>query len=516
MTANLKVIPLRPQNASQVEVVESPSAVFTPFQILFEGPKDSSPDTLRRLKGSLLSDLKLSIDEARQILECAPAPIKSAATSEELKPYLELLQRSGAKATIVANGKRIESPTQDKPLTVTEVFEIDTEMLLKEDEEPEELKTYFIEDESETENSNPEIENEVERLISELQSSAETPPNLKSEMPKTESVELKEPATNIQLQLSSSVKQPELALQSDLAVTPQFEIEESKTERRGSLYFMELEKSQIITEPDAPKMPPTPEQKAPQEVPPLAQTAQSEEEKAIATSQYIAPARHYQNSYQSFGFPRETLLSLLLSLLVLFVGNWLYFGSNKGVADLNLLHALLSMPNYSEDSDLTSNPPNLDPATISSHNEVADNFIDSKFELIGPKVQSYSVLFTTPPPPELSAIEMVYHKDRAAWLRKVEVSTNEISYLEDGIFVSSTVGKAYIEHKNTRIRVPAEVSIRGVYNEQTRSIEAKLKIKIGPVDSAANLPLTYLSAGLYRYAATAEFKTEQSTLKPAE
>ena len=99
------------------------------YELVFEGPQDATPETLRKLRGSLLSQFNLSAENAKRILEQAPLPLKRASTPEELKPYYELLKRSGAKVFIVEEKREqpdLPSPkdaTAGNVITLVEVVE---------------------------------------------------------------------------------------------------------------------------------------------------------------------------------------------------------------------------------------------------------------------------------------------------------------------------------------------------------------------------------------------------------
>ncbi|MBN8547842.1 MAG: hypothetical protein J0M12_00855 [Deltaproteobacteria bacterium] len=80
------------------------------FELVFEGPADESPDTLRKLRTSLLADLGLSIPEAQEVLSNVPKTIKTSELEEDLKPLYAALKKAGGKVLIV----RPAEPTNDK------------------------------------------------------------------------------------------------------------------------------------------------------------------------------------------------------------------------------------------------------------------------------------------------------------------------------------------------------------------------------------------------------------------
>lgn len=88
------------------------------FALIFEGPGDESPATLRRLRSTLLGEFQLSIAEAQTVFNELPVRLRSAAEEAELTPLYQAIQRAGGRATIVRC--REENPYVDLALTLEE------------------------------------------------------------------------------------------------------------------------------------------------------------------------------------------------------------------------------------------------------------------------------------------------------------------------------------------------------------------------------------------------------------
>lgn len=73
----------------------------TQFELRFEGPKDDSAPTLRRIKGVFVADLEFPASDVQRFLENAPIVIKTADSENDLKKTHELLEKAGAKVLIV-------------------------------------------------------------------------------------------------------------------------------------------------------------------------------------------------------------------------------------------------------------------------------------------------------------------------------------------------------------------------------------------------------------------------------
>lgn len=95
------------------------------FELIFEGPRDTSSETLRRLKGAFISELEMSVEETTRILESAPISILSSVSEGELQVCYTILKAAGGKVLIVE---------QDEELSDSEHFElsIDLEEMLGE------------------------------------------------------------------------------------------------------------------------------------------------------------------------------------------------------------------------------------------------------------------------------------------------------------------------------------------------------------------------------------------------
>lgn len=73
----------------------------TENKLIFKGPRDFHPDTLRNLKSALLSDFGLSMREIEAIIKQAPVTIKRAQDPKDLEVYCLALQKAGAEVVIV-------------------------------------------------------------------------------------------------------------------------------------------------------------------------------------------------------------------------------------------------------------------------------------------------------------------------------------------------------------------------------------------------------------------------------
>ena len=102
------------------------------YELVFEGPGDQSPDTLRKLKGVMIADLELSIPEVQHILESAPLTIKRSDDQKKLSVYANALLSAGAKVLLVTREvPKLKEPPAEEQESVE--FEINLD-------QPEELE----------------------------------------------------------------------------------------------------------------------------------------------------------------------------------------------------------------------------------------------------------------------------------------------------------------------------------------------------------------------------------------
>ncbi len=83
------------------------------FELVLEGLSESTPDSLRRVKGTLLSDLGLTVAEAQAVLESLPFTLFSAPDEDSLQGLHDILAKAGAKVQIVRPQKGAPAPLNE-------------------------------------------------------------------------------------------------------------------------------------------------------------------------------------------------------------------------------------------------------------------------------------------------------------------------------------------------------------------------------------------------------------------
>lgn len=185
-----------------------------PFQLIFEGPADSSEDTLRHLKGVFLADLEFPIDEIMRILSSAPVAIKGAEDRESLESIEDLLRKAGGKVLIVGPAQDDEAASDLNEMTLELSFDPDesgTSRISGEDSDAEvespEPKVYVIDEDADDLAA---ILNDAEACVADDAPVAESP----SEM----SLSFEESAAEFSVE-TGSVQLPDLSESLSLADT---------------------------------------------------------------------------------------------------------------------------------------------------------------------------------------------------------------------------------------------------------------------------------------------------------
>jgi hypothetical protein len=93
------------------------------FELVFEGLKDQSPESERKVKSILVGDLELPIPEVQKILSSAPYPFLTAETKTPLLKAMKLLKSAGAEVSI--NEIEVEDPDEEELLFEVDISELD-------------------------------------------------------------------------------------------------------------------------------------------------------------------------------------------------------------------------------------------------------------------------------------------------------------------------------------------------------------------------------------------------------
>jgi hypothetical protein len=82
------------------------------FELVFQGPIDDSPDTLRKLKASFLADLEFEISDVQKVLDSAPTIILKTEDELQVKAICAKLKGAGALVSIVQATRKDTEKTE--------------------------------------------------------------------------------------------------------------------------------------------------------------------------------------------------------------------------------------------------------------------------------------------------------------------------------------------------------------------------------------------------------------------
>ncbi|MCI5064728.1 hypothetical protein MRY87_03270 [bacterium] len=94
------------------------------YQLIFNGPRDTSPETLRRIKGVFIAELDCSIEEVKKYLDDAPTVIFSTEEEEALKHMATVLESAGGIVSVAGllqsqSGEKVEEEAEEDELEFT-------------------------------------------------------------------------------------------------------------------------------------------------------------------------------------------------------------------------------------------------------------------------------------------------------------------------------------------------------------------------------------------------------------
>lgn len=84
------------------------------FELLFEGPLDDRPETIRNLKAAFLVDMNLPMERVQEILSNTPTTVMTSDSKMEVEALLQLIKHAGGKVTLVQS-----IPDTNEPVDLT-------------------------------------------------------------------------------------------------------------------------------------------------------------------------------------------------------------------------------------------------------------------------------------------------------------------------------------------------------------------------------------------------------------
>ena len=87
------------------------------YDLVYEGASDSSLDTAWQIKLVFMTDLKLSVLEAKRVFDASPNVIRNSGSKAELEPLERILRRAGADVRICQRHAEAKIEPAKKTLT---------------------------------------------------------------------------------------------------------------------------------------------------------------------------------------------------------------------------------------------------------------------------------------------------------------------------------------------------------------------------------------------------------------
>lgn len=519
------------------------AADLTAFDLVFEGPVDDKPETIRRLKAAFLVDLNLPIERVQEILQQTPAVIISSDSEMELSGYIESLTNAGGKALIVRkHGEDFADDASsgemefDLDLDIQEstvpsyeddqLFHFDSDnQLIK--PEPKEPKTYELpsEDSDDDDPIIPEI-----LIKPQVELPLPAAPVVSPDMDLTLAPEAVEPVQ--ELALGEPVEELDL-LESNVAnalllddgenygeklqEAMQEVIEEhtpvAETEPTAvSMVLQSLNTSLMLEEDDVPEAPPpvththqtsshtlevSEEEKPPPPLsrktkPPVQSTVQPQEtssssiveQPVVAAKITKAPPLFIAPAKKKFPIAMtDVVIPILIGAPLVLLGNWFYFDQQpKNIVQYDEVAKALSV--------VQKQVPKVDkeaPAEKLAGKQLyigrqayPDRTLDADISVNSEnKKMTITLKLETPPPPELTAEQIGRRERKAPWIRKVEIDKVTVVLNDQGKFEATPGARIYVEDEGNTTRLVGSAVVNGYIDQAKGIAEATVQVTGG-------------------------------------
>lgn len=486
------------------------------IQLVYQGPEDESPDTIRKIKSTFVADLNYSIDETRKFIEEPPCVVISTIDEDLVQKMYDMLQAAGAKVLLVKpemvsdeeDKELLEEPVliksrarKEEPEAVDDdegpqTFEIELDLSAPVGSEQSSKKVYDLKEEAakkpQKEVKPPEKKKEEEPMFSfeeiskaleESQKAEEKPvDNLKTSL-------VDEPAEEFDLSFDDS---PAAAHKKE-SVRPKVE---TPAEEKSTGKFADAEElPEIVMEGEAPA--PVGHASSPSEQPGLETSVKPEKSaekrktsmprlsdlaaqraslpvKESAQAGGTSPAGQSAppDDSEEYNWSREKPLWREIGVPIVVLGalmgagTWYYFNyfaPPPPVVDTDALARTVSAPSAVPaetalpESTATPVPSNR----MKGRRDLADRSLSAEIVLEGETIKSIRVEVSTMPPPPLTPEQIVRGEKQKPWLKRVEIEDTVLTFESQNDFSGNTPAKAYVDNDKQSTRVIATAALSG-------------------------------------------------------
>lgn len=401
------------------------------IKLIFEGLIEETDEGLRKLKATFISELDFSVEETISILENCPCELKEVESEEELTSFIEVLEKAGAKFSIVEE--------EDEPEEEEEVL---IEFNLDEDEEPQRIdtskvrekgKVYKIPDLEEGEEKDLEEEQEESDIIDEAD-------------------------------VDDLVKQLETSVQVEKSKHPT--LEEIARPRMG----------QFEREKDASRL----------EIESSSKEKNEEEQQQPEPQPEETPEEITKKTKRKLHIPDEILITIFVSAFMLAVGAYMLRGYFK--EQITNLESYRKKVLQAEKEEAEKEKLKLleEEKIIFEAQQYAATDTNQERQILlscsiyKNKVTSITFTLTTPEPPPLTDLEIVSNIPERSWLEHMKLTDDFVlvkNSAED--FLAKGSVKAFIRHQKIKTRFQGRVVITGKYDKTSDTVSVELLINRG-------------------------------------
>lgn len=504
---------------------ETDMGIDNGFQIIFEGPENDEPSTIRKLKAVFVADLDLSVEQVSSILNSPPSVITVSTSQEELENIVKKLDAAGAKVSVSQVGETVESSkeeisTEETPEDET-CFEFELD-LDESDEERGEQKVYdlsapdaHIGTELDAELVDEETVNEVDNLLDQLQETsfvakeegkpgsslaelAEREARLakgfkKVDEQNSEQVNEKTPETNEAASSKAEKDSTEEESQDIDENSKETDIEEiaeekaiTKESKAGKKPGVNKRLGDVQTTKHTNKSD-NKESSEDEHLDKNDEEISTEEDRLVRAGRTRRKAKEADRLKETVRILTGTLIAMLLSLVLLLVGYWYMAPLKDGGGGANYDDMVKSLSSTKDFTAAKKEEPKQEKTTIdklkdkttftlSGKNKFPEKEINSSFLFKKGKLSSIFITVTTVAPEPLTPEKIVRNVPQVPWMYLIKLDKMEVFQKDDGSFLAEGAAKVSIDHLNQRKRVAAPASIRGTFDLNKFELKAHLRI----------------------------------------
>ena len=491
------------------------------YQLVLEGMDNQTPQSLQRIKGILVGDMEIPVEEAQKILSNFPLTIRHADNESELSVYYESLRSAGAQVLILKPQEpsneqakpedsneidfKLEDAFVNKTSDEKEILPVETQHPAEDDnsiefdfdfstpplsdeqnkapEEPKEIKTYELNLEEDPKLTIAELEKELGET---LQGTLEAKDEPKEEAaPDDIALEPAVPESSIELTENISTENTSIELEEkEIALeTPVKEVIEDTLE---TSHAAEETKTEITQEKPAD----------------IDEQNETQEEATLKLLKNKKPPLKQKKQKKASSL-KEIMIPIIVGGVILGAINWFYF-SNDPISPPSVKNTKEKTIETELELVIPWDLMQIEHGETAEYLAVYDSEemqINLKLEANANYVRGSKLELTLAKPAELTPEEIVRGVEPHIWLRKAEGDNFSFQESDDGRLLGSGPVRLYIEQGSNRSRAVATATIYLKYLED-ENFDADISLELNKQDAGTVNGETYIvknEAGLFSF-----------------